>query len=67
MGRILWFCRIEDGFAFFACEILRNCGIADGLRFKKGERILLLAKAKSSKNFFRFCVVESGVDLRFCV
>ena len=26
-GWILWFCRIEGDFAFFACEILRNCGI----------------------------------------
>ena len=48
------------------CEILRDCGIAGGFESLKRERTLLLAKAKRSKNFFRFCgIAESRVDLRF--
>ena len=51
-------CGIEGGFAFFACEILRfwildsaefwNCWLIEVCRVKG---TLLLAKAKSSKNF----------------
>ena len=43
----------------FACEILRNCGISGGFESLRGERTLLLAKAKSSKNFCALCA-------RFC-
>ena len=53
------FCVAESrvDFAIFACEILRNCGIAGGFESLKREGILLLAKAKSSKNFFiKICV-----------
>ena len=55
----------------FVVFCLWNSASFGGLKSVKGERILLLAKAKSSKSFCalraRFCVAESRVDFVLCV